>query len=85
MANGTHCDTCDRTFVHYRAAEEHRDALGHWECEVCWDLFDDEDDAEQHMEDTDHRSERYCFDCDRAFRNVNNYQQVSSSRPPLPI
>lgn len=76
MVNGNCCDTCKRTFVNYPAACQHRDALGHWECECCWAVFDDEDDADQHMEDTNHRSERYCHDCKRGFMNVNNYQQV---------
>ena len=76
MTNGRHCDTCDRTFVNDHAARQHRNARGHWECEVCWVTFDDGDDAEEHMESDNHRSDRYCSDCHRGFISVHNYQQV---------
>lgn len=77
MANGLHCDTCERDFVNYHAARQHREALGHWECECCWKLFDDEDEAEDHMDEKNHRSSRYCSDCGRGFMSENNYKLVA--------
>lgn len=76
MVNGTHCDTCNRDFANYRAAAQHRDALGHWECGMCCITFDDEEEAEQHMSTVGHLPDRYCHECQRGFMSVSNYQQV---------
>ncbi|KAK3317695.1 putative zinc finger protein [Cercophora scortea] len=74
---GVNCGVCGTWFATPRARDQHAEAKGHWqyECDVCYDVFGDEQEREHHHVHDHH----YCSHCDRSFQNLNNIKMHLNS------
>lgn len=63
---GVQCETCDRIFGSYEAAEQHMNALDHWDsyqCDTCDRVFGSSHAVEQHMDALSHWGDGYNYEC----------------------
>ncbi|OAL48484.1 hypothetical protein IQ07DRAFT_543416 [Pyrenochaeta sp. DS3sAY3a] len=74
------CETCTRDFGSQQAANQHMDALGHWEprieCDSCYATFPTQEQVDDHMDDYDHWLRRFeCETCTSRFKTQNACNQ----------
>lgn len=64
---------CSREFRAWTSACQHMNALGHWECETCYDQFYSEEDVDDHMDEEGHWGPKFeCEACDARFYTHNS-------------
>jgi hypothetical protein len=80
------CETCIRSFSSKEAAEQHMNALNHWDdedhtCNTCDKTFASEESVDQHMDALNHwgesedEDEFACDRCDRTFTSWDGCKQ----------
>lgn len=69
------CQLCARTFATETAALQYMNARSHWACDTCDDwLFDTEEDAEDHMDSTDHWGPKH--ECQGCYERFHDFAAV---------
>ncbi|KAF9807915.1 hypothetical protein IEO21_08032 [Rhodonia placenta] len=75
-----YCDPCGRWFVNSSALEQHeQDSPKHrpFECPVCDDRFQDEEDVDEHREE----EHNCCIECERYFGSYGALEQHRQNSP----